>query len=105
MTLTWHRWNLPLIAALSVGGCVFAPVDPYYEDEVVIVAPPPRVEYRGYPPVVGYVWIDGYWNWTGRRHDWMPGYWSAPHHRHPSPPRQWQREHDRERALRRELEW
>ena len=33
---------------------------------------------RGLPPAVGYVWIDGYLNRIGHRHDWVPGYWAPP---------------------------
>ena len=50
----------------------------YYTRDTVIVTPPPRVEYRGRPPVSSYIWIDGYWNWVGHRHDWVPGYWAPP---------------------------
>lgn len=85
--LDCRAWSFLLVASLALGGCVVAPVDDrYYEDEVVVVTPPARVEYRGYPPVAGYIWIDGFWNWSGYRHDWVPGYWAPPHHRHFRPP-------------------
>ncbi|QDF97805.1 hypothetical protein CJ010_15325 [Azoarcus sp. DD4] len=92
-------WGLALLVALSVSGCVVAPVDDgyYYGEETVIVTPPPRVEYRGYPPAVNYIWIDGYWNWTGHRHDWVPGRWAPPGTRYYRPPQQrWDRDHDRD---------
>jgi len=60
------------------------------------MAPPaPQVEYFGAPPVVGYVWISGYWNWVGGRHVWVSGRWAAP----PRPgqrwvPHQWHRQGD-----------
>ena len=71
-----------LIAALLAGmamlsGCVVAPA-PVYREPVYIEPPPPRVEYPGYPPIVGYVWIGGFWTWTGHRHEWVPGRWEAP---------------------------
>jgi len=82
----------PLIFAtvLALGGCAVVPVDErsygygydddhYYTRETVIVTPAPRVEYRGYPPAAGYIWIDGYWNRLGERHVWVPGYWGPPH--------------------------
>lgn len=79
----------PLLAAtaaalLSLGGCVVAPAGYYdrydrYEGPVVAVPPPaPRVEYYGPPPVVGSIWIGGYWGWRGGGHVWVPGYWSSP---------------------------
>lgn len=114
MTSRARTWSLMLAASLALGGCAVVPVDdygyyeddyPYYARETVIVTPPPRVEYRGLPPAAGYIWIDGYWNWIGHRHDWVPGYWSPPgarpivRHRHFERDRdddrreQWWREH------------
>jgi hypothetical protein len=81
-----HSWRSRLIPAgllLSalLSGCVIAPARPYYpaEEEVVGVAPPPpREEYIGVAPAVGYVWLGGYWGWTGRNHVWVGGHWAAP---------------------------
>lgn len=87
MTFRSRLWSLMLAGSLALGGCAVVPVDEYgyyeddygyYERDTVIVTPPPRVEYRGLPPATGYVWIDGYWNWIGHRHDWVPGYWAPP---------------------------
>ncbi len=48
--------------------------------EVVIVnaPPPPRREVRYAQPGPGYVWIGGYWSWTGGRHVWIAGHWTLP---------------------------
>lgn len=111
MTFRPRLWSLMLAGSLALGGCAVVPVDEYgyyeddygyYERDTVIVTPPPRVEYRGLPPTVGYVWIDGYWDWIGHRHDWVPGYWAPPgtrarpivRHRH------FERERDDERRER-----
>ncbi len=71
-----------LMSGALLSGCVVAPV-PYhrhYIGGVVTIAPPPlRVETIGVAPVPGYVWIDGYWSWTGSRHEWVAGRWEAPH--------------------------
>lgn len=67
-------------ALLLLGGCVVAPAG-YYDGygPVVNVPPPaPRVEVYGAPPVVGSVWIGGYWGWRGGGHVWVPGRWDAP---------------------------
>ena len=73
---------LGAVALLS--GCVVVPAHQpayAYEGPVVNVAPPaPEVEYYGAPPVVGQVWIGGYWNWAGGRHAWVGGHWEAPPH-------------------------
>lgn len=71
-----------IVAALAatstlLAGCVVAPA-PVYPEAVMVEPPPPRIEYPGYPPFVGYIWIGGYWTWTGHRHEWVPGRWEAP---------------------------
>ena len=97
---------LPLTAVmLTLAGCVVAPPgEPYYPDydrgavhsTVVYMAPPaPLVEYRGWPPASGYVWIDGYWNWGGARYVWMPGHWVEPRPSQVWVPRVWQRDGNR----------
>ena len=47
---------------------------------VVTQLAPPAVllEHPGRPPATGYLWIAGYWNWSGARYDWVPGRWVAP---------------------------
>ena len=101
----------PLIFAtvLALGGCAVVPVDErsygyddddhYYTRETVIVTPSPRVEYRGYPPAAGYIWIDGYWNRLGTRHEWVSGYWAPPGTRIRPPVRHWQGDRDLTRRL------
>lgn len=29
-------------------------------------------------PALGYVWVDGYYDWTGSRYLWMAGSWRRP---------------------------
>lgn len=86
MPIPSKLWSVLLAGSLGLGGCAVIPADDYgyydddryYERETVIVTPPPRVEYRGVPPAVGHVWIDGYWNRIGPRPHWVPGYWNPP---------------------------
>jgi len=69
------------IGTLGLSGCVVVPARPvaYDEGPIVDVAPPaPEAEYYGSPPVAGYLWIGGYWNWVGNRHIWVGGHWEAP---------------------------
>lgn len=97
---------LPLAAAtLTLAGCVVAPLDePYYpaydrgtvHSTVIYTAPPaPLVEYRGWPPAPGHVWLDGYWNWGGASYLWMPGRWVEPRPSQVWVPRVWQRDGER----------
>ena len=70
--------NLVLAAAvaLTVSACVVVPArgyyagGGYYTGAVTIAPPEPQVEVYGAPPVAGYVWIGGYWNWVNGRHVW-----------------------------------
>ena len=82
--------------AVLLGACTTYPVhDPYYDQPVVRVAPPPpQYEYYGSPPSIGYVWISGYWNWGGVRYLWVPGRWEAPRHGHYWAPHRWERQGD-----------
>lgn len=70
----FSRLALVGAAALLTGlsGCVVAPVGPAY-------AVDDGYYHRGPPPVVGYVWIDGYWTWQAGRRNWVGGHWGPPH--------------------------
>lgn len=58
--------------------------DPAYNgnpEGVYAPAPPPPPSYayqRPSLPGPGYYWVDGYWNFFGRRYVWVPGYWMRP---------------------------
>ena len=70
--------SLGLLLAMAMTGCVVAPDQGHDHGGIVMVAPPPpRVEVIGAAPSAGYVWIDGYWNWVGGRHEWVAGHWAA----------------------------
>ena len=77
--------------ALALGGCYVIPVGPPGTPEVVttVPPPPPQPEYYAAPPVVGQVWITGYWNWLGARFVWNPGYWATPRPGHHWRPHHW----------------
>lgn len=49
------------------------------EQEWDVEGPPPpvRAEDRPPPPGPRFVWVNGYWGWTGREHAWVPGHWEA----------------------------
>jgi hypothetical protein len=90
--------TLSLVAtALLLGGCAVTSSGPrhseYYEP-VRVAPPPPYVEYVGSPPVVGHVWISGYWNWGGGRYAWVPGRWDAPRAGHHWVPHRWEKSGD-----------
>lgn len=81
--------------ALALAGCVVAPAGPYYgyAGEVVPMAPPPpQVEYYGAPPVVGQIWIGGYWGWQANRHVWIGGHWESPRPGYHWVPHAWHRD-------------
>jgi hypothetical protein len=67
-----------LLAGMALPGCVVVPDQGHYAGGVVMVAPPPpRVEVIGVAPSPDYVWVGGYWNWVGGRHEWVGGHWVA----------------------------
>jgi WXXGXW repeat (2 copies) len=67
-----------LVLSVSAA-CALEPDQRHYVDGLVMVPPPaPQVEAIGPAPHCGYVWIGGYWNWTGGRHEWVGGRWVPP---------------------------
>jgi hypothetical protein len=84
-----------LVIATALAGCVVVPDQRHYAGGVVMVAPPePRVEVYGVAPTPGYVWLGGYWNWVGGRHEWVAGHWAPPNPGHHWVAHQWVRQGD-----------
>jgi len=76
MNLKLRTTVLCLVAAFGLSACV---VEPAHPRRVAIVAvdvrpPPPRIVVV---PAArsGYVWVPGYWRWSGRDHVWVEGHW------------------------------
>jgi len=91
------RLLLTMLATTSalIGGCAVHTVqEPYYRHEhtVAVAPPPPIYENSGYPPSAGYLWINGYWNWTNVRYVWVPGRWEAPRQGYYWVPHRWERD-------------
>ena len=97
-TRKWSGIALALAIGASVAqltGCVVVPARGGVYPGVVAVEPPPiQEEYIGAPPVAGYVWIGGFWNWSGGRYVWAQGHWEAPRPGYRWVPHTWSREHD-----------
>jgi hypothetical protein len=96
MNRGWRIEALFACVVLSVSaGCAIAPDQRHYVDGVVMVPPPPpQVETIGPAPHAGYVWIGGYWNWTGGRHEWIDGHWVPPRPGHHWVAHEWVRQGD-----------
>ena len=76
--LVQAAFALVLMVGLALPGCVVVPDQGHDPGGIVMVAPPPpRIEEVGTPPQANYVWIGGYWNWVGGRHEWVSGHWAA----------------------------
>lgn len=81
-----HRLVLPVIAlplAACVGALPAPPLGDHKGDEFIAVptpAPPGKVEIVGQPPATMKTpyWIDGEWEWNGRRWSWKDGRWEEP---------------------------
>jgi len=82
------------LTAAALTGCIVAPVGPgaYYGDPTVVAVapPPPRYEVVGVAPVVGAIWIAGFWNWAGGRHVWVGGHWDSPRPGYRWTPHRWE---------------
>lgn len=81
-----------ILGGLSLAGCAGGGYAFY------ATAPPPaiRVEQRGVAPGVGFVWIDGYWGYSGGRYAWVPGRWDRPPRGHSRwEAGRWERRHGR----------
>lgn len=95
--LTKFLLMLLIASGLSLSGCVVVPAHSHrmYVGGVVRIAPPPlRVETIGVAPAPGYVWINGYWSWTGNHHVWVAGRWEAPRPGYRWVPHRWYHERD-----------
>jgi len=80
-------WALTGLAILGSPGChrdrgprEVVYVEPQEPDYVFVREPPPPVvvERRPARPGDGYVWIEGYWGWTGHKYAWERGRWVRP---------------------------
>ena len=72
-----------VVLVFGLGACASAPPpDAVY----VEAAPPPRQqETVVISPGPGYVWVPGWWNWSGTKYVWVPGVWLQP----PPPATRW----------------
>lgn len=68
------------MATVTLSACVVAPYPQgqvaYAQPADISIAVPPPAPYAEVipaPPFVGAIWINGYWGWSGGRHQWVPG--------------------------------
>jgi len=68
------------LAPVAVSGGVYVEGSSGSSDYATVYpssfAPEPIPEYRPMPPGAGYMWVDGYWDWTGYDWTWSSGYWA-----------------------------
>ena len=68
-----------LAAAVILFGSALSACGGYGAGYVAVGPPPaPRYGVIGYAPGPGYVWTDGYWNYTGHGWAWINGRWMRP---------------------------
>ena len=69
---------------LGLVGCVvreqaYVPAVSTVDETVVETEPPPaQQELVSDAPSSGYVWVNGYWRWSGTGWVWAPGQWLPP---------------------------
>ncbi|HEY8876816.1 MAG TPA: hypothetical protein VIN03_04575 [Roseateles sp.] len=85
---------LALVAAALLSACVVVPAHRgYVAGPAVVVDAPPPAPYAEVVPVMPYpgaVWINGYWGWSGGRHQWVPGYYDRPRPGYRYEPHRWE---------------
>src|SRR5260221_10881633 len=81
----WSRGSAAAIAVALLASCSTWIVEPEYAEnpptvviEVPFPPPPARVEFVPKRPARGSVWLDGEWEWTGKRWAWKYGRWVMP---------------------------
>ena len=81
-SISWVTAALVSIALATVlSGCVVAVRAPLPLVPVVYVDRAPPAAYNEVVTVApgpGYVWVGGYYGWSGRDYLWNRGYWSLP---------------------------
>jgi hypothetical protein len=85
-------------AVIAVSAAAFAPLQSSAQINVSIVvpvAPPAIIVEAAPPPRVGYIWVPGYWSWSGHGHVWSEGGWEQVRdgHRYQRP--EWRRDGDK----------
>jgi len=93
--MPFHRAFLILIAAGSLGACVVEPRGRAVGYVDIDVAPPPARVVVVPDPRPGYVWVPGYWRWTGSRHEWVDGRWMRERHGRHWEPAHWEQRGNR----------
>ena len=81
-SISWFTTALASFALVIVlSGCVVAVCAPLPLVPVVYVDRAPPAAYNEVVTVApgpGYVWVGGYYGWSGRDYLWNRGYWSLP---------------------------
>ncbi len=63
----------PLVASLT--GCVVVPAHRYRAYDAGYEGGYAEPAYVASPPVVGYIWFEGAWDYRGGGRRWVPGHW------------------------------
>jgi len=89
-----HRYAFCALAAVAAAGALpaapAAQARTYVDVNIGVAPPPPRYERVVVRP--GYVWVPGYWGWSGHRHVWHRGYYVAERRGYHYVPARWDRD-------------
>lgn len=72
-----HVLALAFIASIGLVLAACVPTRVGYTVYARVPPPEPYVEVVAASPGDGYVWVDGYWHWTGDHYRWIGGHWAA----------------------------
>ncbi|HUB79494.1 MAG TPA: hypothetical protein VMB03_11880 [Bryobacteraceae bacterium] len=71
-----------LAAGFMVAGMLFSGCAARGAVVVGFAPPAPRYAVVGVAPGPGFVWTEGFYNYSGGRYVWVPGRWMRPPHPH-----------------------
>lgn len=69
---------LAVSGLVAASGCAVAVRSPGFVLYTRLPPPAPLVEVVLPPPGPEYVWLNGYWYWSGAEYLWLRGHWSLP---------------------------
>lgn len=93
----WAYFGSTALLAFTLSGCAITPIEstgyPEGPSVVYVQTPPPAPlhEMVGPAPGPGFVWVSGYWFWSGAQYVWASGHWLAMRPEHAWVQPAWQR--------------
>lgn len=90
-----------LLGALATASIGVMPLPSFAETGIYVDIAPPAPRYEAVPAArPGYVWVPGFWDYSGHRHHWTKGHWEHERVGFTYAPSRWVEEHGKYRLER-----